>query len=60
MILQFKLGTGPLSRHELDFVPIIGDRITLPYPAGGTYTVIIDDIYHGPTPEQCIFYGAWI
>lgn len=58
--LQFKLGTGPLSRHIVDFVPNIGDRIMLPYPAGGTYSVTIDDIYRADTLEQCIFYGTWL
>jgi hypothetical protein len=60
MILQFKLGTGPLSRHDVKEVPKIGDRIMLPYPSGGTYSVTIDDIYEGPTPAQNIYYGAWI
>lgn len=60
MILQFKLGTGPLSRHEVAEVPKLGDRIMLPYPSGGTYAVTIDYIYEGPTVEQSIFYGAWI
>jgi len=60
MILQFKLGTGPLSRHEVDSLPNIGDRILLPYPSGGMCPVIIDDIFRGNTLEECIFFGAWM
>lgn len=57
--LQFKLGTAPLSRHEVVHLPRIGELLVLSYPSGGKYTVRIYEIYYGRTYEENIYYGEW-
>jgi len=59
MILQFKIGTHALIRHEVKDYPIVGDRIKLPFPTGGEYNVRITSIDFNPDISKSIFRGEW-
>ena len=60
-MLQFKIGTGPLCRHEVKDYPMVGDRIDLPWPNGGTnQPVRITRIDFALTLEKSLFIGEWM
>jgi hypothetical protein len=59
-MLQFKIGTQPLMRHEVKDYPMVGDRLYLPYPTGGIYPVIITEIDFNTDITKSIFRGEWM
>lgn len=59
--LQFKIGTQPLIRHEVYFIPTVGSRVhNFPFPTGGRFTIRITDILRKEPVEESLFYGEWL
>jgi hypothetical protein len=59
MLLQFKIGTHPLIRYDIDVYPVIGEKVKLPFPSGGIYNALITSIDIKPDLRDCIFRGEW-